>query len=189
MSDNSIIDSFFNQLQPRLSEQSEQSLRTTLAVQHFPKRHVLVREGQHLPYAFLLMEGAARSYYLKNGVEVNTWFALENEVVGSLRNFLDAPSRETIELLEDSTLLTFDLNRIKSLMAENMEIAKLVNGAIAQHAIELEDRLFDTHLRSAQERFETLLSEQPEIFLRVPLTYIASYLGISRETLSRLRAK
>ena len=189
MEANAIVEAFFQQLEPSLSENAVNAIRPLIRVQTFPKKHILMREGQHSNAMYLMVSGAARGYYLSDGTEVHTWFSFENELVGSLRNFLEAPSRETIELLEDSTLLEFNLRGIKLLMGENLEVANLVNASLATHAMELEDRLFDTHLRSAQERYETHLEDQPEVFQRVPLTYIASYLGISRETLSRLRAK
>jgi CRP-like cAMP-binding protein len=53
----------------------------------------------------------------------------------------------------------------------------------------MEDKFFDLHMKSAADKFRALLTHQPEVFQRVPLTYIASYLGISRETLSRLRSR
>ena len=189
MTEEYIKDAFLKTVEGKLSARSIDEFMPHVRVVHHPKKHVLIKEGQRMNGMYLLVSGAARSFYLSNGIEVNTWFALEDELVGSLSNFLGAPSRETIELIEDSILLAFDLQGIKKLMMQNLEIANLVNEAIAQHAIELEERLFDTHLRSAQERYETLLEEQSEVFQRVPLTYIASYLGISRETLSRLRAK
>jgi len=150
---------------------------------------VLIREKQNSGFIYLLIKGAARSYYLKNGKEINTWFAFEGDVVGSLRNYNNLPSRETIELLEDSILLSFDINKIKPLLTENAEIANLVNLAIEEYSLYLEDKLYYTHLRSAREKYHALLTNEPKTFQRVPLTFIASYLGISRETLSRLRSK
>ena len=125
---------------------------------------------------------------MHNGTEIHTWFAFENEVIGSLRNFNNLPSRENIVLLEDSLLMSIDIPGIKSLMKDHIAIAQFVNETVLEYALFMEDKFFDMHMKSAQEKFAALLAHEPEIFQRVPLTYIASYLGISRETLSRLRA-
>jgi CRP-like cAMP-binding protein len=150
---------------------------------------VLVRELQTSGSVYLIITGSARSYYLQDGIEVHTWFAFEGELAGSLSNFNDLPSRETIELLEPSTVLVFDIKALKRLMTENLQVAHFVHAAILEHALYLEDRIYRTHLRSASERLSALLEHEPEILRRVPLTFIASFLGISRETLSRIRSK
>jgi len=184
-----LIDAFLEGHRPILSSETMALLRTCLRVDTLPKRHVLIREQQTSAYVYLLTSGAARSYYLHDGTEVHTWFAFEGELAGSLRNFSGLPSRETIELLEPSTVLVFDIKALKSLMSDNLEVAHFVHSAILEHALYLEDRIHRTHLRSAKEKLSALLEHEPEILRRVPLTYIASYLGITRETLSRIRAK
>ncbi|WPR77629.1 Crp/Fnr family transcriptional regulator [Algoriphagus sp. NG3] len=153
------------------------------------KKHVIIHENQKNRFGYFIIKGAARSFYLQNGVEVNTWFAFEGEVVGSLRNYNNLPSRETVQMLEDSLLISFNMNEIKNLMTDHIEISNFINPTIGDYAAYLEDKLYYTHLKSAKDRFNYLMTEKPEIFLRIPLTYIASYLGISRETLSRLRSK
>ena len=184
-----IKDAFFERHGPKFTEQARKLLDPCLQVLEFPKKHLLVKEGQTNNLVYLMIQGAARSYYLKEGREINTWFAFENDVVGSLRNYQELPSRETIELLEDSVLLAFDIKKIKPLMLKNVEISNLVNNAIKEYSLYLEDKFFFTHLRTAKEKYDALIANEPDTFQRVPLTYIASYLGISRETLSRLRAK
>lgn len=144
----------------------------------------MIKENQTSGVVFLVFQGAVRSFYLHNGVEVNTRFAFENEVVGSLRKYDNLPSRETFELLENSFLIAFDMAKIKPFMKKNVEISNFVNLAILEYALYIEDKLYHTHLRSAEDRFTTLSTKQPQVFWRVPLTYIASFLGTTRETLS-----
>lgn len=182
------IDQFLGNHQPRLSVKTVTSLRPLLSVVHLPKKHVLVRENQLSNKIYLIQKGASRSYYLHKGIEVHSWFAFEGEVVGSLRNFNNLPSRQSIALLEDSVLIAFDIPGIRGLMEQQIEVVTFVNSTILEYALFLEDRLFDLHLKSAREKFNALLKHEAEILQRVPLTYIASYLGISRETLSRLRS-
>jgi len=160
-----------------------------LSVLVFGKKHFVIKENQRHDFAYFVIKGAIRSYYLKDGTEVNTWFALENEIIGSLHNFKDNPSRETIELVEDSTLVSINLKQLKQLMLTNIEIANFVNAIIEEYALFLENRIYYSQMMTSMDKYIVLLDNEPQLFQRIPLTYIASYLGISRETLSRLRAK
>ena len=99
-----------------LSETTKAEICAHLTILNLDKKHVLIKENQRHDFAYFVVKGAVRSYYLKDGVEVNTWFALENDMVGSLHNFKDNPSRETIELIENSTLISINLKQIKPLM-------------------------------------------------------------------------
>ena len=110
-------------------------------------------------------------------------------MVGSLHNFKDKPSRETMELVENSTLISFNLKHIKPRMHTNIQIANFINEILEDYALFLEDKIYFSQMMSSKDKYLILLDKEPQLFQRIPLTYIASYLGISRETLSRLRAK
>ena len=154
-----------------------------------PKNYQLFREQQKHDNAYYILQGAARSYYLKDGVEVSTWFAFEQDVVGSLYAYKDLPSRETVELLEDATLISINLRSLAPFAYSSLAISNFVRSIIEEYAQFLEDRIFFMQFMSAAERYELLLKHEPQALQRVPLTYISSYLGMSRETLSRLRGK
>jgi CRP-like cAMP-binding protein len=74
-------------------------------------------------------------------------------------------------------------------MHSNIQIANFINGIIEDYALFLEDKIYYSQMMSSIDKYLILLDREPTLFQRVPLTYIASYLGISRETLSRLRSK
>jgi len=173
----------------KLSENTNAEICNHLSVLNLDKKHVLIKENQRHDFAYFVVKGAVRSYYLKDGVEVNTWFALENDMVGSLHNFKDNPSRETIELIENSTLISINLKQVKPLMFSNIQIANFINAIIEDYALFLEDKIYFSQMMSSTDKYLILLEKEPQLFQRIPLTYIASFLGISRETLSRLRAK
>lgn len=173
----------------QLSDNTKAELCRQLSILNLDKKHVLIKENQRHDFAYFVIKGAIRSYYLKDGVEINTWFAFENDMVGSLYNFKDKPSRETIELVENSTLISINLKEIKPLMHSNIQIANFINVIIEDYALFLEDKIYFSQMMSSIDKYLILLDKEPQLFQRIPLTYIASYLGISRETLSRLRAK
>lgn len=173
----------------KLTDQTKAEICSHLSILNLDKKHVIIKENQRHDFAYFLIKGAVRSYYLKDGAEVNTWFAFENDMVGSLHNYKDRPSRETIELIENSTLISINLKKIKPLMFSNIQISNFVNLIIEDYASFLEDKIYFSQMMSSTEKYQILLEKEPQLFQRIPLTYIASFLGISRETLSRLRAK
>jgi CRP-like cAMP-binding protein len=172
-----------------MTNETVYELKRHLTIANHAKHEILLRENQRHDFAYFVIEGAARSYYLKDGTEVNTWFAFENDLIGSLHTYRELPSRETVELLEDSTLIAINLRTLKPLAHFNLQISNFVGAVIEEYAQFLEDRIFYSQFMSSMERYELLLKHEPKALQRIPLTYIASYLGISRETLSRLRGK
>jgi CRP-like cAMP-binding protein len=176
-------------VEQELTDETKAEICNHLSILHLNKKHVLIKENQCHDFAYFVIKGAVRSYYLKDGVEVNTWFALENDMVGSLQNFKNCPSRTTIELVEKSSLISINLKKIKPLMLSNVQIANFINAIIEEYALFLEDKVYFSQMMSSMDKYLVLLEQDPQLFQRIPLTYIASFLGISRETLSRLRAK
>lgn len=172
-----------------INESTELELNKHLEIVSFPKQHVLFQENTKHDYAYYVLQGAARSFYLKDGTEVNTWFAFEQDIIGSLRVYNGETSRETIQLVEDSRLIAINLRTLKPLIYSNLQVSNFISSIIEEYAQFLEDRLFYSQFVSSKDRYELLLKHEPLTLQRIPLTYIASYLGISRETLSRLRAK
>jgi CRP-like cAMP-binding protein len=172
-----------------LSDQTKVEIGRHLEILNLNKRHLLIQENQRHDFAYFVIKGAVRSFYLKDGIEVNTWFALENDMVGSLKNFNDNPSRETMELVENSTLIAINIKKIKPLMLSNIQIANFINAIIEEYALFLEDKFYFSQMMNSIDKYLTLVDKQPQLLQRIPLTYIASFLGITRETLSRLRAK
>ena len=173
----------------QLTDQTKAEICSHLSILKLKKKHVIINENQRHDFAYFVIKGAVRSYYLKDGIEVNTWFALENDMVGSLQNFNNNPSRETIELIEDCTLIAINIKKINPLMLSNIQIANFINAIIEEYALFLEDKLYFSQMMNSIDKYLTLLDKEPQLLQRIPLTYIASFLGITRETLSRLRAK
>ncbi|GDX64763.1 DNA-binding protein [Chlorobiota bacterium] len=176
-------------VEQELTDETKAEICNHLSILQLNKKHVLIKENQYHDFAYFVNKGAVRSYYLKDGVEVNTWFALENDMVGSLQNFKNCPSRTTIELVENSSLISINLKQIKPLMLRNVQIANFINAIIEEYALFLEDKVYFSQMMSSMDKYLVLLEQDPQLFQRIPLTYIASFLGISRETLSRLRGK
>lgn len=154
---------------------------------NFKKGKKLIYEGKKHHSFYLILKGSAKAYYTKETKEVCSWFAFENEVIATIKTFNGLPSNETIVLLEDSKLLQFKTESIKELANTNLDVSHLLNYIITEHAVFLEEKLYQLQFMSSEERYKALINMAPEILQKVSLTDIASYLGVSRETLSRIR--
>lgn len=154
------------------------------------KNDYLLTEGKTCKHLYFLHQGAARGYYNLEGKEITHWFAFENDFVTSLHSFITGePAVENIQLLEGSVLFSINKETLTRLLNDYHEIERVVRIAYEKYYIRLEDRFLNAQFKSATERYEKLVQETPHILERVPLGMIASYLGISQETLSRVRGK
>ncbi len=149
----------------------------------------LISEGKRHNYFYISLKGAVKSYYSKDSREVCTWFAFENEAIATMSTFEGFPSKETIELLENCEFIRFNIQQLKELSKSDLQIIHLLNALTVEHTLCIEERLYQLQFMTSEERYNTLIDNSPEILQRVSLTDIASYLGVSRETLSRIRGK
>lgn len=155
----------------------------------FPSRYKLIKTGSIVQKIFFVEKGAIRSYFLKDGSEMTTWFTFENEFITSFYSFIsNEPSHETIELLEDSILCAITFNDLNALTIKYPAINQLYRKVLELNFIKQERKL-NERFDSAKKKYQDLISYYPEILQRVPLGYIASYLGITQSTLSRIRRK
>lgn len=153
------------------------------------KGTILIRSGERHRYFYLIVKGCAKTYYQKNSKQVCTWFAFKNDIVATLSNVAQGkPSTETIELIENSELIQFETKSIRDLAESNLSASHFMNELITEHATFLEARLYSLQFMSSKERYEALINHAPEISQKVSVTDIASFLGVSRETVSRIRS-
>lgn len=176
-------------LYPTLDDATLATFLKHASLEKYPKGTKLICQGKRHLYFYFIVQGGVKSYYLKDGKEVCLWFAFENETLGTLKTMEGDPSIETIELLEDSELIRFDIVSIKKLAETDLAISHLILELVTEHAAFLEERLYQLQFMSAKQRYESLLRVMPALPQRVSQTDIASYIGISRETLSRIRSK
>jgi len=154
------------------------------------KNELLLREGQICRHLYFLETGALRGFYNLDGKEITHWFGFEKDFVTSFHSFITGePAVENIQLLEGSILWAISKHTLTELLNKHHEIERLVRIAYEKYYIRLEERFVNAQFKTAKELYENLLRQTPYIIERVPLGFIASYLGISQETLSRIRSK
>lgn len=173
-----------------ISEQTARELEASVTPCSFPKRHRLIREGVYNKYAYFLERGLTRSFWLVDGREITTSFSLEGGIIFSMDElYFDRPSEEFVEALEEVEAYRIPLATLRRLFETNIELA---NWGRIIHQIEYR-RLHRSHKERltlpAQARYEAFVRQFPQVCRRANLGYIASYLGITISTLSRLRAK
>jgi len=139
---------------------------------------------------YLVSTGALRSFHLVKDKDVTAYFALEDGVIGAIDSIIyGRPSRYGIEALEDTECAVIDYAELETFLAAHPEHERLAR-QISQHLyVDLVERFEGMLFLSARERYDHLLSCYPGITQRVSLGHIASYLGMTQETLSRVRAQ
>ena len=152
------------------------------------KGDFLHKEGQIVSNLFVIEKGLVRSFYKVKEREVNVWFGFENEILGSIMPlFFNQPSIENIQFLEDTTFYYISSIDLESLYKSSPEINTIGRKIAEEYCKILEERSFLLQTHTAEQRYHWLLKNYPEALQRISLGHIASYLGISQETLSRIR--
>jgi CRP-like cAMP-binding protein len=179
------LDSVLN-LTPQLSE----AIKSACRVQKVKRGELIVKAGKRCNELFYVERGLLRGYYLKEGKEITHWFAKEGEFATSFFSFItNEPSQESIEALEDSTLVVFSNNALTKLYVDFPESERIGRLITEKYYIKLEGRLLGIQFKTAKDRHNNLLASDATLFQRVQLGQIASYLGMTQETLSRIRAE
>jgi CRP-like cAMP-binding protein len=165
-------------------------LNSISTVKKYNKGELLLRQSEICNRSFLLIDGIARKYYLDNGKEITTELYFEKDLAVSFDSYaLQKPSREIIEALTDVTVSVINYTSFQKAKASYPKLITLDLMFVEYYAMWVENRLFQFHTLTATERYLDILNKTPHIVQTIPLTIIASYLGISLETLSRIRAK
>ncbi|HAA22177.1 MAG TPA: Crp/Fnr family transcriptional regulator [Cytophagales bacterium] len=173
-----------------LPEECQADLAKHCQVISKERGETLVQAGQHSTKIFFIAQGAARAYFLKDGRDVSDWFAFEGEFISSIQSyFTDVPSPHYIETLEPSLLIAIDREPLQQLADKYRAIDRLEKKVVVVTMLKLQHRIASMQYETAQQKYESLLLAIPHLDQRVPLTHIASYLGITLETLSRVRGK
>ena len=173
-----------------ISEETIQELRANVTPCHFPKKHLLIKEGSFCKAAYFIEKGITHSFWLVDGEKVTTSFSSEGDIVFSMDElYYNRPSEEFVETLEDMEAFRISLADLNRLFQTNLEMA---NWGRIIHQNEYR-RLHRSHKAtltlSAKERYEEFQQQHPQICQRASLGRIASYLGITLPTLSRLRGQ
>lgn len=152
------------------------------------KKANLLAQGEYADSIFFIENGYLRTFMLKDDTEINVDFAFEGSYVTNLKSLRNgSPSEVNIQAGEDSMIYRFDKSKLFALYARSAEVESLGRNIVEQMLIVQEDHANMFKIASPAERYQYLRDHHPQILQRVSLSQIASHLGVTRETITRIR--
>ena len=165
-------------------------LQQCLTEVSYPKGFRVLESGKVEKNIFFIKKGIVRAYTSVDGKDITFWVGKEGATLVSMKGYVnDEPGYETMELMEDSVLYVLKRKKLKELFSEDIHIANWGRRYAEMELLAIEERLISMLSAIASERYKELLEKEPDLLQRLPLGSIATYLGITQASLSRIRAK
>lgn len=178
---------YFKEFNP-LSKEAENAIAEISNIITIKKNKDLQPIGHTCKTIYFIKKGVARIYYFKDGIDITERFFFENSIIARVESlFTGKPSRKAIQILEDAEIIAINSTQLFKLYDTYPEIERLFRKIFETAYVETVKRIEGIQFHSAEERYNALLSEAPNVLMRVPLKYVASYLGITQVSLSRIR--
>ena len=182
---NAVVNSRF----PEMSIEGRRQIESILIREEFPKGAIALNEGEVAHEIVFVGKGMLRQYYYKNGKDVTEHFSYKGCILMCIESLLkQEPTRLVAEALEPATVYLLPYDRLLKLSEDIREInifyRKVLEFSLITSQIKADSWRFET----ARERYNLLMKTHPEVIKRAPLSHIASYLLMTPETLSRVRA-
>ena len=181
----------FNQLISKLKEDSEnwEKIKSFFIEASYPAKQILLNEGEKAQYMYFIKKGCLRLWFNNDGKDITFQFFFENQAVSSLESFLsDEPSIFTLQCIEPCNLILIKKNDFEYIFNQpelKNGFQQILFSRMSNYAKLFLSRIKDT----PEQRYLDLLENHPEVIKRVQQHYIASYLGITPISLSRIRNK
>jgi CRP-like cAMP-binding protein len=179
---------YFNEYH-HLSEEAEEAIIDISSMVNIEKNKDLQPTGHTCKTIYFIEKGLARIYYFKDGIDITESFAFENNIIARVESlFTGQPSRKAIQILEDAEIIAINANKLFKLYDSFPEIERLFRKIFEAGYVDTVNRIESIQFHTAEERYHSLIDQAPDVIKRVPLKYISSYLGITQQSLSRIRA-
>ena len=155
-----------------------------------PRGKLLVKLGQICENVYFIRQGVLRGYIREGPKDITTWITAEGELVTSISGLdQEGPAIENIQAIEDCDLLALDFGHLQELYVRFPEFNVLIRKLLQQYYRDAEGRAFIARLTNAESKYKHFLAHHSRLVNRIPLKYVASFLGITLETLSRVRRR
>ena len=163
-------------------------LESVLVPMKFAKNEIILGEGETCEHIYWVVKGLARQYYFKNGKELTEYMATENTIMMSIESlFKEKPSTQVIQAVEPTIIYAMPKKDLEAVAMRSVNIQILYRKILEESLIISQQRADMLRFESAQDRYQKLVKNSPQLVLRAPLVYVASYLQMTPETLSRVR--
>ena len=163
-------------------------LESVLVPLKFAKNEKILNEGETCEQIYWIVKGLVRQYYFKNGKELTEYMATENSIMMSIESlFKEKPSNQIIQALEPTIVYALPKKELEAVAMRSVNIQILYRKILEESLIISQQRADMLRFESAQDRYQKLVKSSPQLVLRAPLVYIASFLQMTPETLSRVR--
>ena len=157
---------------------------------NIPRKTTILSYGKVAQEVYFVIRGCMRLYYDKDGVDISAFFFTENMFAGAYDSFTTkTKSRHSIETIEDCHCLSITYNSLQSLYIELPKMNELIRKVLEKRFFELHQLFTSQILDSPEERYLNLLKERPDLLQRVPQHQIATFLGVTPVSLSRIRSR
>ncbi len=172
-----------------LSKEAEEEIAVVSSIITIKKGADLQPIGHTCKTIYFINKGLARIYYYKDGNDITESFSFENNIIARIESlFSGKPSRKAIQVLEDSEFIAINATKLFKLYDTFPEIERLFRKIFEARYVDTVHRIEGIQFHTAEERYNDLIQQAPDILKRAPLKHIASYLGITQVSLSRIRA-
>ena len=163
-------------------------LESILVPMKYAKNEMILREGETCTNIYWVVKGLVRQFYYKNGKELTEYMATENSIVMCIESlFLEQPTHLQIKTIEPTVVIAIPKVDLEAVAMKSVNIQILYRKILEESLILSQIHADMLRFESAQDRYQKLIKRQPQLVLRAPLVYIASYLQMTPETLSRVR--
>jgi len=173
-----------------LSPEEARDMDRLVPIRHFPKGTVLLKAGDVATEAWLCIEGCVHMYYDVDGDLRTTEFYTEGQAVASLYSFINqVPANHYLACVEDCTLVVWSYAAERELFGKYSNLESSCRVAVESDFGAHQEKFASFITKSPEQRYLDLLEQRPELLQRVPQYLLASYLGVTPESLSRIRKR
>lgn len=174
----------------KLNKKEIEIVQSTIPIRSYRKNELIFREGDVARTIYFVLQGCVRLFYSTEGNEKTAFFYAEGKFICAGESYtFNTPARENYQAIEDTVLMCFDKQSIETLISLSPTFELIARIATEDELITCQRMIASFVTKSPEERYCELLETNAALFQRVPQQYIASFLGVSPETLSRIKRR
>ncbi|MFN4247638.1 MAG: Crp/Fnr family transcriptional regulator [Flavipsychrobacter sp.] len=173
-----------------LTAEEQQQIANNLIVEAYPKGKLLVKAGDVCRYCYFVLEGCLRQYKLVDDAEITIQFYTEREAAVDFNSYVNQVKSESyLVCLEDTIVIEGNLEQETDMYERFPKLQQITRAMMEQDFGKMQEQFSRFIASNAEERYVYLLNNRPDLLQRVPLQYLASYIGVTPESLSRIRKR